>query len=155
MANTAPVWVRRPGQVRDDETSPGGGGADLHRPVQVPLLWAGGGHDGVNDQVQWHGTIVSHRTENIISHSKNVSSPVLCRCLEFCRRWSSHSGAFTCDSFFYNSRACSRDQRYLVELLIDKYYVLIIIEHVHLCFYWSVEPNMRISFLCAIFIGLK
>ena len=48
MADLAPVRVRGPRQVRDDEAAPGGRGADLHRPVQVPLLRPRGGHDGVN-----------------------------------------------------------------------------------------------------------
>ena len=47
MAHTAPVRVRGPGQVRDDEAASGGRGPDLHRPVQVPLLWTRGGDDGL------------------------------------------------------------------------------------------------------------
>ena len=50
MADTAPVRVRRPGQVRDDEASPRGRGADIHRPVQVPVLRARGGDDGLGHQ---------------------------------------------------------------------------------------------------------
>ena len=47
MADPAAVRVRGLGQVRDDAASLGGRGADLHRPVQVPLLWTRGGDDGL------------------------------------------------------------------------------------------------------------
>ena len=47
VAHPPPVRVRGPGEVREHEASPGGRRPDLHRPVQVPLLWPGGGDDGV------------------------------------------------------------------------------------------------------------
>ena len=49
MAHPPPVRVWGPGEVREHEASPGGRRPDLHRPVQVPLLWPGGGDDGVGD----------------------------------------------------------------------------------------------------------
>ena len=49
VADAAPVRVRGPGQVREHEAAPGGRRADLHRPVQVPLLRPGGGDDGLEE----------------------------------------------------------------------------------------------------------
>ena len=62
MADTAPVRVRGPGQVRDDEASPRGRGPDLHRPVQVPLLWTRGGDDGLGHHRQGGDVLSGYST---------------------------------------------------------------------------------------------
>lgn len=47
MADLASVRVRRPREVRGDAASPRGHRPDDDRPVQVPLLRTGRGHDGL------------------------------------------------------------------------------------------------------------
>ena len=51
VADAAPVRVRGPRQVREHEAPLGGRRADLHRPVQVPVLRPGGGDDGVEADI--------------------------------------------------------------------------------------------------------